>query len=1067
MAHHTESDSPAFRRRTLLTGSMTMAGLVGLGLLPPRQGRGWLGAVSANATPQVLEPTKSKPTFYTSQRVAAIRANVATYPWARALRDEAVAAAEELLSHGDDWIWNLVTTQALPRANYVNEQLGSPISGRDIYEFGTYPWRADPLRMPWKIVDPAVDPASGLPTTFPTNDFAAYYRSGLDQHGNFDPDLADRSLLVNELYPELGPTWGVDDGYGWVDEEGNRWTFVAYYNHWCQWLNELGGHGLVGRGVKAFRDAFLYTGDLRYAHAGLILLDRIADVYPTLHLDPFPAEWNRNGHGGTGKGKAVGSIWESWMAKDYCLAYDAFFPAIARRDEAEVVDFLRTKAEQYDLAAKDSVEAIRVNIENGILRTIYPAVQAAEIRGNFGMHQSALAMAAVVLGKSAETAEWKEFLFKTGDLVRDPEWRVTGGNVASALIDDVDHDGCGTEGSLAYNRIWMLQIRDVADVLVVDEDDNLYQHPKVEKLFECMYPFTMLNAYVPSIGDTGRTGAPDLFLNARDYVRAFEQYPTREFAQMACLLNGGTADGLYGDVSSLDVAGTVRRIQEIVDRDGPLNLPSVNLTGFGFAALRAGTGTGRRELWVYYGRNYNHGHADTLNLGMYAGGVDLLPDLGYPEFLGNNARRLEWNSNTIAHNTVVVDAQTQEQQDIGRALGFAVGERAQYLSVAAPKVYSQTSLYQRSCVLVDVDPDRCYAVDVFRVAGGRDHHYSFHAAEGPVTVHGLALTPQPTGTYAGPDVYPPDDFAPARPRASGFDWLFDVERDTEPTVPFSVDWSIQDTWNVHEVDPDLHLRLTMLSPVDDVALADGIPPRNKEGNPESLRYLIAHRHGVDLTSQFVSVIEPYIGTSTIADARTVDVEVLDGGALASHEAVAVRVELTDGRVDYVVCTVRPDLTLLVDGTYVTSGELCVWSLRNRRPEYGLLYNGTRLSAVPGIRSGPAAVTGTVTAFTTELSNDNSITLALDEPVPADVTLVGSSIYVENDGTTNAVYRITDAFLGDQGALTVGIGNVSPIRGHVAPENPDLGFQYDLAVGAAARIPLTREWRGRGRDRNPR
>lgn len=52
----------------------------------------------------------------------------------------------------------------------------------------------------------------------------------------------------------------------------------------------------------------------------------------------------------------------------------------------------------------------------------------------------------------------------------------------------------------------------------------------------------------------------------------------------------------------------------------------------------------QRDIWMYYGRNHGHGHGhqDTLNLGMHAFGLDLVPDLGYPEFADSiNTHRWE------------------------------------------------------------------------------------------------------------------------------------------------------------------------------------------------------------------------------------------------------------------------------------------------------------------------------------------------------------------------------------------------------------------------------------------
>src|SRR5690606_7996439 len=166
----------------------------------------------------------------------------------------------------------------------------------------------------------------------------------------------------------------------------------------------------------------------------------------------------------------------------------------------------------------------------------------------------------------------------------------------------------------------------------------------------------LLRALSCESGTPGQHGLP---VTAQQYMTNSERYGDPVFAQMAYLSNGESVEGLYSSVFA-EVADTQERIAAIVEREGPLALPSVNLTGYGFAALRSGTGRHMRGIWTYYGRNRGHGHADALNLGMHGFGVDLLPDLGYPEFADNNARRHEWTANTVAHNTVVVDASKQQ-----------------------------------------------------------------------------------------------------------------------------------------------------------------------------------------------------------------------------------------------------------------------------------------------------------------------------------------------------------------------------------------------------------------------
>lgn len=179
--------------------------------------------VNAEETPQ----GKTRSTYYTEEKIANARENVETYGWAKQMRDSAVREAEKYLDHGVEKLWEMVTPQSLPRSFAVNLELGSPITGKEfLEEYGVYGWEADPLNDPWKLVDPS----SGY--KFPTNDFKSYYESGLNEHGIFDPKLADERYLVNDLYPEKGEKWGVDDGFGWVDENGDKWTFIAYYNHW-------------------------------------------------------------------------------------------------------------------------------------------------------------------------------------------------------------------------------------------------------------------------------------------------------------------------------------------------------------------------------------------------------------------------------------------------------------------------------------------------------------------------------------------------------------------------------------------------------------------------------------------------------------------------------------------------------------------------------------------------------------------------------------------------------------------------------------------------------------------
>lgn len=1026
---------------------------------------------TSRAAALATAPVKQASTYYTPERVAAARRNIADFAWARELRDTAVELADRIVEGGDEWLWSLVPGQTLPRSINVNYVLGSPVTGKDVYQLGFYPFRIDQWTRPWKIVEPLAQ-KRGLPHVFPTNDFEAFYRSALDEHGVFDPERGDRSLLVNELYPERGPGWGVDDGNGWVDEDGNRWTFIAYYCHFGLWFTGVSTIGAIAQigagawthgGLQLLRDAYLYTGDPKYAHAGIILLDRIADLYSGMDVGAYSKDF-RNNDPGTKKGKILGSIWETSMARDLVTSYDAYFPALADADTADVVPFLAAKAEQFGLPSKQSTGAIRLNIENGILRQILPAVRNAQIYGNFGTHQSAVAMAAVVLDHPEESREWIDFVFASGGIKADPEWHVTGGNVYSTLVDIVDRDGWGNEASPQYNTIWFDNLKTVADVLDGYADyppADLYRHPKFRQMFFSGPRCIALNNYIPNIGDSGGCGQPGIGLNQSSYVKGFEESGDPVLAQVAYLLNGNSTKGLNTGIFSDDPAGTELAIQRVIDKHGPLDLSSDNLTGYGLAFLRAGSGAAKRAAWVYYGRSMvPHGSRDILNLGLYGFGLDLAPDHGYPEATDYSNFSAEWTKNTIAHNTVVVDATAQagefaDYQWVATPRGFASGDRVSFVDVEAPEAYPQTSLYRRATAMVTIDETNSYLVDVFRVVGGTDHVYSFHAAEGVAAVDGLTLVEQPTGTYAGADIPMPERrSAPTRWDSGGFDWLDHVSRDSAPTAPFSIDWNIADTWGALDGDPDPHVRLTMLSAVDDVALANGYPPQNNPRNPDELRYALLHRAGkAGLATQFVSVIEPYLGSSLVRSVESVEAR----GRVASHEVAAVKVTLEDGRTDYIVSSLRTDVLLRVDDRFTMKGSFVVYSVRDGAPTY-VFSHGASLVEPTGLVPGPKEVTGTLSGFTKEMAIGNELVVTVNGPVPEPSALVGAYVYVANDGVRNASYRIVGARSKGRRGLVLAIGSATTVRSYVNQADFSEGFRYDVAKGATVRIPITREWR---------
>jgi hypothetical protein len=476
-----------------------------------------------------------------------------------------------------------------------------------------------------------------------------------------------------------------------------------------------------------------------------------------------------------------------------------------------------------------------------------------------------------------------------------------------------------------------------------------------------------------------------------------------------------------------------------------------------------------RDAWIYYGRNTGHGHKDTLNLGMHAYGLDLLPELGYPEFADFTVpRRSEWENHTISHNTVLVDRAKQGNQVVGQPAHFDDTDRVKLIDVAAAdSVYPQTDLYKRTTAMIKVDPLNSYTVDFFRVKGGNDHHFSFHSAEATVTTEGLNLTPQATGSYAGPDVAygvrpSGDSVAGSGYMGSGFHFLKNVAKDMVPVNQFSVDWNVKDTWDIYgngaKAPTDVHLRLTMLSDVSDVSLADGIPPTNKPGNPASLRYMIAHRTGTNLQSNFASVIEPYKGERYVDSIQAVSVKANGVVVTNELEVKAVKVQLKNGRTDYIVSSMNPGTSYLIDDKVMFQGLFGVYSEQDGRQVYGYVQEGSVIgrSDSPLITNATSNVTGTVTDFTKTLSMENTITVAANLNGVDLGELRGRTIYIQNDGTRNAAYTIQSVTDLGGGQIKLGIGDITTIRSYVDSTDFSKGFKYDLAVGALFSIPLSVE-----------
>lgn len=981
---------------------------------------------------------KSQSTIFTAERVMNARNNVANYSWAQAERSAILDYAAAWRNLSDEQLWRIPIEQTVPRSIYVHATAGCPIHGSVLHErYGVYGWRVDPIRRPWKVQCPIGG------EYWPTNDFGAFYASGKDAQNIFRFDRANRSLLYST---DSSRPYGVDDGTGYVASDGTRFNFIAYYVHWGIWQN-LGRSW--SQALENLSQAYVLTGDPVYAHKTAILLSRIADVLPSMDTSYWSSRGYVQGDGFSGMGLVLGSIWDAALASAIARAYDAIFPAL--REDGALYAFLGSNAARYGLTPVDTPERLQTHIEQNALVVLMRAIQQRRIRANEGIHQKAYAEAAIALDDPAATPRWLMWLFEPGTVYEG------GGHLPSVLVDWIDRDGASNEASPGYNAIWLDAIQPLADLL----EDSPYANGVSLKRYTnfrnfLSFPFWLQvhPDYYPHIGDENTTGSPGRApaTDPNRYAAAFHRYGYPELAQMAFALNGNSVNGLHGSLYDPGAATTAQSISAAVEKFGTIRQGALVLSGYGLATLTAMAGGKPATVWLYSGRQNKHGHWDRLNLGLFAYGLDLMPDLGYPDFpTVDSPHYWGWQNNTVSHNTVVVDARRQQTVPTGRTMAFFPGTFVQAVEVDGNGVYSQASVYHRTVLGVQTRLG-FYLVDVFRVRGGSDHLYSFHSGPGNVTTKGLNLATQSGGTYAGANVaygqfY--DGQCCSIYQGSGFQFLDRVSKDVAPAGAFEAEWAVADHWDVLSGAQDTRLKVWSVGDKSSsVAFADGHPPANKPGNPALLRYMLERRVGAaPLTTTFVHIIEPFLGTGEVIGVERVATSQTD---TQGFPIVGLRIRLADGSLDTIVHALSvADVEL--DGLYMTGHGAVVRRDSTGHVETAYLLAGEQLRAGNVVVVGDGIWEGKVEAV--DVSDPTNIRLSIAPAAPVG-SWKGRFMRIEHSGRHDPFYKIVDV---TQKGTVVHLGRVNLVRGHQDPANYSAGYALDIEVGDRFEVRADNAW----------
>ena len=845
-------------------------------------------------TPQY--PLKNARSLYTDKQIAQARANIARYPVAREFQDKIVKGATPWLSWSDADLRTLLTPASVPRAFDVGSSIGCPKCGLTIHEkFGTYSWLVD-LRKPFKLTCP-VDGS-----VYPDNDYVV--------DGDRKAPTASTGGTV------------IDNGYGWLNPANSeRYWFVAHWNH-RMW------HRHVGPGAHALAQAYQLTGDKRFAHKAAVMLVRMAEVYPAMDHE----RQSRFGlmmaqKGSRYPGKVLNAIWETNFASDFAEAYDGVW---------ETIDGDTALQTQY---SKSGAE-LRAFVEANLLEDAVDAYFNEQIRGNFGMHQSALAHIALTR-QFGDQKKWLDgLLTRTGYSTP-----YTGLNYA--LYNLVYRDGTPGESSPGYNYLWVANLTELAELLAKG-NRNLFVLPRMRSLFDA--PLDIINArrFMPDWGDSGSVGGEVAHMSPGVYQAAYRAYSEDRYARYLASQNAAGEKG-FTTYESLFAA-------PIMASSIPAPQKARVLAGVGLAILSNPEDT--VSAMLTYGMKAGHGHYDRLNFELFAHNQPLLPDLGYPDAMNDFVPGIfTWSKNTIAHNTVVVDAGRQTGNIPGTLKLFADGGFARVMDVDAHGTYPQATTYRRALVMVDAGARGSYYVDFFDVEGGKQHDYVFHGPPGAFQMQGGAWSTPEKGTLAGENVpvgviY--DDPKLGKPgykdgfsayTGSGFQHVYAVQRQTDDS-PWVAEWH-------HGKDSSARVRIRTLSQPGQQMLT-GKAHISPVKFPEEIQLLIARLQasiGSDkpLKSRFVSVIEPYNDDAFVASSVALP--------LTAGSGTAVEVTRTGGEIDLILHDPAQSKKML--GAIVTDAHSAVIT-RSASKILRIFFAGGSFLTIETQTWRAAALTGTVT-----------------------------------------------------------------------------------------------------------
>ena len=998
---------------------------------------GALASSTANAQSQHNGRTgKTRSILIDSDMRENAKRNVEQYEWARDRRDNLLRAVKPYVEMPAEELWALLPSQEMPRARrpYSPHSQTSPHSmgcpqcyldhggERDLIWNG----RIDLLGRPWQVQ------CGHCNTWFPKNDFERYYKSALDETGRFRLGGGEPQFLEPREGVEGEARQWIDDGAGF-EYDGYKWFFAAVYAD-ALWRE-------LAQVCNRLATLYTLTEEPEYARRAAIILDRMADLYPEMDERVGRALGTFTSYG---PGRIMGRGWEyGAIRRPVAKAYDYVYDAI--RNDEELVEFLARMSEAHEGPDKRSFDAIDRHLRENLLIDFVEDIIEHREDLDRGRAHTPLAVAAAALDDPVRTPRYLDWLFKED-----------GGRVPYTLGEHLQRDGFNVNSGLGYmsttGRV-MYGVAELLDRLDAADVDLYADFPMLMNSFTMLSRVRVLDKVHPAVGDGGSSMSVGMTRYPMDMLLAgYRRFESRAIAREIMHNNpsGWEEEILQESIYSEDPETLVQSIKAHLPEQ-PEPHESYNSGGTGLAVLQAPWRENERAAAIWYSRTLwtSHAHADRLTLHLWAFDEVLMPDMGYPEHTGGWPKRHGFTRHTISHNTLMINDTRQNRGYAGKTRLFADAGPFRVADIdglgPASVLYEDARTYRRAAVMVDVDDTNSYVLDLFWARGGHSHRLIQNGGGPEATHHGLELIEQEGGTYAGEDVafgaeY--DGELRAGYSGTGFQFLKNVARDVEPPESFWLDWEIDNSRHADEPDWRAHMRVHNLTQVDEVALAHGEPPR---GRPDRVRYSLRSRLGEDLSTQFITIIEPYMHEPFIER-----VEVLKRIEREDEPfAAAVEVTLVDGRRDVILSRKEPGI-LDVDGVRLEGRFGLVRFDANGDVEMMAAIAADEIRAGDlSLTSEPGVYSGALAEF--DDSDPHNVLLELTAAIGEDAA--GQYIIIDNKEIADGSYRIESV----EDEYTVNIG-MSPLYERLVDVNDfAAGAVGNIEAGELYIIPRTAVW----------